>query len=52
MIEKLLARLDGAPALPAPLAEKARKVDRIAGSVARVQVEKIDPSVAARLIAR
>ena len=51
-VERLVARIDAAPKLPAPIAEKVEKADRIAGTVTKVQADKIDPAVVAALISR
>ena len=47
-----MARLDAETALPPAVAEKVEKADRVSGAVLKVAPEKIDPNVAAALIAR
>jgi PBP1b-binding outer membrane lipoprotein LpoB len=51
-IERLVASLEADPALPPGIEKKLQKADRIAGTVARIAPEKIDPDVAVALIAR
>ena len=50
--ERLIASLDSEPELPAKIAKKIQKAARVAVTVARISPEKIDPDVAAALIAR
>jgi hypothetical protein len=55
-VERALASLDeqeaAEPEGPAKFEEKLQKADRIAGTLSRVQPEKIDPNVAVALVAR
>ena len=57
-VRRLLANLETHPAaatvaaLPAPARDKVGRADRMMGSLEKVQPEKIDPAVAAALIAR
>lgn len=51
-VERLMARMEAETALPPAVAEKVAKADRVSGAVLKVAPEKIDPNVAAALIAR
>ena len=51
-VERLVASMEAEPELPPALEKKVQKADRVAGSVLKVAPEKIDPDVAAALIAR
>ena len=51
-VERLMARVEAEQALPTGIQSKLQKADRIAGTVARIAPEKIDPDVAVALIAR
>ena len=51
-VERLVASMEAEPELPPALEKKVEKADRIAGTAARIAPEKIDPEVAAALIAR
>lgn len=51
-IERVLASLEAEQAPPSGLREKLQKADRVAGTVARIAPEKIDPDIAVALIAR
>ena len=51
-IERLVASLEAEPALPPGIEKKVQKADRVAGTVARIQPEKIDPDIAVALLAR
>jgi hypothetical protein len=51
-VELLMARLDAAPSLPAPIGEKVEKADRIAGTVSRLEPKRIDPEVIAAFVPR
>ena len=51
-VERLVARFEAQSELPPAMAEKVQKADRISGAMLRIAPEKIDPDVAAALIAR
>jgi hypothetical protein len=52
-VERLLAGLQaGDAALPPALEARAAKVDRVAGTIAKVEPQRVDPSLAAALITR